>query len=172
MGDDAAGRARRLEAWLDARCLEGSAAAPPEQALAALPSGAQALGVAGVPESWRAALAWCGVPLARGPLRWERDLVAAAVERPLARSGRLLLPEPARLAELSSVALKPLRLYIAERLGCRLQMAPGVRLWLWPSCAVLLSLQPAPLLGFLYGPRPGHREGLELPPWGLQIVAW
>ncbi|MCX8040636.1 MAG: hypothetical protein RMM29_01790 [Planctomycetota bacterium] len=166
--------ARLRAACLDALCL---GAPPPAADCAAwltevVPPGT-ARGVAEVPEPWRAALAWCGVPLARGPLRWGVDLrVAPALAAPRRRGRQLELPAAEQLSQLSAVALQPLRRFIAERLGFRLQMAPGVRLWLWPERALVLSLRPQPLLGFCYGPSPGHRVYLELPPWGWQTIAW
>lgn len=131
-----------------------------------------ALGVGSVPEAWADVLAWCGLPLAAGPLRWGVEVDEAEVVTPVLRKGRLLLPPPDTLSTLTSLALKPLRLFIHERLGCRLQAAPGIRMWLWPGRAVLQSLSPIPLAGFFYGPLPGHRAGLALEPWGSQLVTW
>lgn len=131
-----------------------------------------ALGIAGAPEAWEDTLAWSGMPLARGPLRWGLDLLQSEVDCPTLRDGKLLLPAPEDLASLTSLALKPLRLFIAERLHCRLQAAPGIRLWLWPGRAVLQSQAPMPLAGFLYGPPSGHRAGLALEAWGSQIITW
>lgn len=123
---------------------------------------------------WRDLLAWAGVPLAAGgALRWGTDLcsdpAAARVEE---RGGVLVLPPPAALPGLSSLALKPLRRWIAARIGVRLQSATGVRLWAWPDRAVVLSLAAVPLGGFLYGPVAGHRTTLALDPGGWQAVVW
>ncbi len=132
-----------------------------------------AQGVAGVPAVWTDSLAWSGVPLSPdGPLQWGTDVCQADVQAPEVRANRLLLPPPEALAELTSLSLKPMRLFISSRLGCRLQAAPGIRLWLWPSRALLLSLSPIPLAGFIYGPEKGHRAGVSLPPWGTQTVTW
>jgi len=116
-----------------------------------------ALGVGKVPETWADSLGWCGVPLAQGPLQWGVDVEQTAVPSPEIRKGRLLLPPAEVLATLTSLSLKPMRMFIAERLGCRLQAAPGIRMWLWPGRAVLQSQSPIPLAGFFYGPPAGHR---------------
>ncbi len=133
---------------------------------------APALGIADVPEDWIDTLAWSGMPLAPGPLHWGVDIDRGEVDCPTLRDGRLLLPAPDDLASLTSLALKPLRLFIAERLHCRLQAAPSIRLWLWPGRAVLQSQSPIPLAGFLYGPPSGHRACLAMDPWGSQIITW
>jgi hypothetical protein len=131
-----------------------------------------ALGVGDIPAEWVDALAWCGMPVATGPLCWGVDLEQADVTAPVVRKGRLLLPPLETLATLTSLALKPLRLFIHERLGCRLQAASGIRMWLWPGRAVLQSLSPIPLAGFFYAPLPGHRAGLAIEPWGDQLITW
>lgn len=139
---------------------------------AAAADGVAALGVGGVPDDWIDNLGWAGVPLAAGPLAWGRDLRRDDVPAPVVRDGVLLLPDPDELASLTSLALKPMRIFVAERLGCRLQAAPGIRMWLWPGRAALQSLSPIPLAGFLYGPPAGHRAGVALEPWGCQVVTW
>ncbi len=136
------------------------------------PGSPAALGVAGVPEDWADTLGWAGVPLAGGPLHWGKDLRQEAVDAPVVRDGVLLLPPPDDLACLTSLSLKPMRMFVAERLGCRLQAAPGIRLWLWKDRAALQSLSPIPLAGFIYGPASGHRSGIALEPWGSQVVTW
>jgi hypothetical protein len=160
-----AGRQVRPPPGLRAACTAWlTEMAPPD-----LPA---ALGVGNLPEAWIDTLGWCGMPLAVGPLRWGVDLEQADVTTPVIRKGRLLLPPPGTLAGLTSLSLKPLRLFINERLGCRLQAAPGIRMWLWPGRAVLQSLSPIPLAGFIYGSSPGHRAGLALEPWDSQLVTW
>ena len=166
---------------LDARLARQSLSAPAgleltgqrwlaEHVPAGLPA---ALGIAGVPEAWVDSLAWSGMPLSPdGPLQWGTDVSQAEVHAPEVRGNRLLLPPPEALAELTSLSLKPMRLFISSRLGCRLQAAPGIRLWLWPGRALLLSLSPIPLAGFIYGPSKGHRAGVSLPPWGTQTITW
>jgi hypothetical protein len=137
------------------------------------PTGTEdSLGIDGVPAEWIDTLGWAGVPLAGGPLRWGTDLRQAAVGAPVVRDGILLLPPPNDLACLTSLSLKPMRMFVADRLGCRLQAAPGIRLWLWHGRAVLQSLSPIPLAGFLYGPVSGHRAGVALDPWGSQVLTW
>lgn len=131
------------------------------------------LGPADLPAAWRDALAWAGMPLSpHGSLRWGRDLGPGGAAVPAIEQGRLLLPPPEALVQLTSLALKPLRRWVADRLGCRLQAAPGIRLWLWPGRAVALSTSAIPLAGFVYGSAPGHRAGLALDPGAWQIVTW
>lgn len=160
-----AGRQARPPAELRAICATWLAEAAP-------PGLPPAVGISGAPTEWLDTLAWSGMPIGPGPLRWGTDIAQAEVDCPTLRDGRLLLPAPEDLASLTSLALKPLRLFIAERLGCRLQAAPGIRLWLWPGRAVLQSQAPMPLAGFLYGPPQGHRAGLALEAWGSQIITW
>lgn len=184
MGDPAEILATWRERVLDAQVL-GTQVQPPTEVSAgcaawlseALPGDgrpARGLDVAGLPAAWRETLAWAGVPLASGgTLRWGVDLRQdAAVESPLLKDGVLVLPPPDAMARLSSVALKPLRRLVADRLECRLQAAPGIRLWLWDGRAVLQSQSSLMLAGFLYGSAPGHRASLALEPWGGQVVTW
>lgn len=184
LGGTMAGMPARLALWraraLDAR-LAGRTLRLPEVLRPAcetwltevLPrDGRTALGLTGAPPRWSAVLGRVGVPLAPGPLCWGDDLDLAEVARPVLRDCRLLLPGLERMRGLSAVDLKPLRLFIRDRLGCRLQAAPGIRLWLWPRLAVLQSLARIPLAGFLYGDAPGHRTCVSLPAWGYQVVDW
>jgi hypothetical protein len=183
MQEEAEDRATWLARALDARVakvpcqlhpsqVQACAAWCDEMAPAELPA-AQGVVAASIPAEWIDTLAWSGVPLsAEGPLRWGADLVQSDVSCPELRGGVLHLPPPEALAGLTSLSLKPLRMFVAERLGCRLQAAPGIRLWLWPGRAVLLSQSPIPLAGFLYGSAPGHRASVAMEPFGHQIVTW
>lgn len=178
--------AEELAGWR-ARALDGAVARQVVEPPAALretcrswlaevvPPGLAARGIAlaGLPDEWRDTLAWAGVPLSGdGPLRWGVDLMQAEVDCPELKRGVLRLPSPDALAQLTSLALKPLRMFVAERLQCRLQAAPGIRLWLWPGHAVLQSQSPIPLAGFLYGSAEGHRSSIALEPWGSQVIEW
>ncbi len=131
------------------------------------------LDVAGIPDAWLDALGWAGVPLARaGALRWGRDVRPGGVEA-LARAGAaVLVPTPERLRSCNGLQLKPLRLLVAERVGCRLQAGPGVHLFAWEAVAVLVSCRDIPLGGLLSGPRPGSRATVALEPGGTQVVRW
>lgn len=180
-------RGELLAGWkertLDAR-LSGTSILPPagvrdacQQWLSeAIPSDgrpAQGLDSVGLPPAWRDPMAWCGVPIAAGgSLRWGIDLREEAVEVPAIIDRVLVLPPPEALAHLTSLALKPVRRFVAERLKCRLQAAPGIRLWLWEGQAALISTSRIPLAGFLYGSAEGHRAGLSFVPWGTQVVSW
>lgn len=131
------------------------------------------LAAASVPELWYDLLAWSGVPMSvDGPLRWDHDIAEGAVGVPEFRAGRLVLPPPPVLAQLTSLALKPLRLLVAERLGCRLQAATGLHLFLWAKQAVLVSHAEVPLGGFLHGPEPGTRHSVSVPVGGAQVIRW
>lgn len=126
----------------------------------------------GLTEDWLSALAWAGTPLApQGALLWGRDLIEEAhLATPCERDGVLILPSPERLRTLNGVELRPLRLFIAARLGMRLQTAPGVRWWQWPDRALLVSLLDEPVGGFLYAPTLSHRSSILLPPGGWQLM--
>lgn len=171
-------RARVLDAAIIGQPVHppGSCAAACTEWLAtAVPAGGTSIGVAcaGLPDDWRDTLAWAGVPLsAAGPLRWGVDLIQDLVDSPELRRGILHLPPPDALAQLTSLALKPLRMFVAERLVCRLQAAPGIRMWLWRGRAALQSQSPIPLAGFLYGSADGHRASIALDPWGCQVIDW
>ncbi len=128
---------------------------------------------------WLDALGWVGVPLARsGALTWGRDLRhEAGAERPSesAPTGAdrvLLLPGPARLRALGSLELKPVRAFIAARLGCRLQTASGVQVFLWDDRALLVSCAEVPVAGFFHGPVAGQRATIAIDPGGFQALRW
>lgn len=129
--------------------------------------------VASVPAAWLDLLGWAGVPLAKGgALRWGGDLDEGMIERPAVSGDRLLLPPPALLAGLSGVGLKPLRAWVGIRLGSRLQAAPGVRLYLWATQALMVSRHDQPVGGFFHGPVSGSRTVLAIEPGGWQRVSW
>ena len=135
---------------------------------------ARGLSAGQVPACWRATLQWAGVPFGQaGDLRWGEQIdEQAGLTQPELRAGRLLLPEPAALAQLTSLALKPLRLFVAATLGCRLQSAAGVHLYLWENQAALVSCGALPVGGFLYGPQEGQRHALSILPGACQLVTW
>jgi hypothetical protein len=140
-----------------------------------LPADAAPRGISpeGLPTAWRDALAWCGAPLARGgELRWGRDLAEGEVVAPEVRAGVLLLPPADELTERSGPELKPLRRFLAERLGVRLQAAAGVRFWLWRGGGLVLSFHEVPVGVFVYGDAPGHRAHCLLQPGAHEVLAW
>jgi len=135
----------------------------------------------GLPAQWCAALSAVGVPLApsgaadREPrdLRWGRDIISTSPDAPLAVSeGVLVLPSAERLLALTSLDLKPLRAFIASRLGIRLQAAAGIHVLFWANQAVLVSCAPVPLGGFFHGPQVGQRTSVALEPGGVQVLRW
>lgn len=117
-------------------------------------------------------LRWAGVPLARaGSLQWGRDLCQAAVATPTWEEPRLLLPSPAQLRTISSLAMKPLRAFIAARLGVRLQGATGIGVTLWTNQALLTNTNDIAVGGFLHGPEKGTRNTVSLEPGGWQLIS-
>lgn len=131
------------------------------------------LEAAGVPEIWYDLLAWSGVPMSsEGPLRWGVDIEESAVTMPEFHGPKLMLPPPTVLAQLTSLALKPMRLLVANRLGLRLQAATGMHLFLWRTQAILVSHAEVPLGGFLHGPETGMRHSLAVPVGGAQVIRW
>ncbi len=131
------------------------------------------LAAAGVPDLWYDLLAWSGVPMSvDGPLHWGVDISEEAVGMPEFHGTKLVLPPPPVLAQLTSLALKPLRLMVANRLGCRLQAATALHFYLWPNQAVLVSHADVPLGGFLHGPEPGTRHSLAVAPGSAQVIRW
>ncbi|MEK7413369.1 MAG: hypothetical protein AAB263_08635 [Planctomycetota bacterium] len=168
---------------LDARLCHGEAQPPPElrDACAAwlrevMPAdGRQALGLSpvGVTNAWREVLGWAGMPLASGgALRWGVDVRQADVRTPQQEGDTLVLPDPAILRTVNGISLKPMRQFVAKRLGCRLLGAPGIRLWLWPKHAVVHSMSDMPLAGFVYGDVKGHRATMALLPYAAQVITW
>jgi hypothetical protein len=127
-----------------------------------------------VPERWRETLKWAGVPFGTaGDLSWGVHLQEQSdLAVPECRGGRLLLPAPGALAQLTSLALKPLRLFVAAQLGCRLQVAAGVHFYLWANQAALVSCVLVPIGGFLHGPEEGQRHSLSIVPGACQLVTW
>lgn len=173
-------RARVLDA-----CVLGRRALVPAGALPALDAWAagvladaggpaRGLSAGTVPDAWFDLLSWAGVPMApAGELRWGVDLLEdPALPTPEFRGGSLALPAPAALAQLTSLALRPLRLQVARRLGVRLQAGTGLHLWLWPRQVALVSRAEVPLSGFLYGPGAGQRHGVAVEPGGFQVIHW
>nr|MBA3936595.1 hypothetical protein [Planctomycetota bacterium] len=69
-------------------------------------------------------------------------------------------------------ALKPLRLFVGERLGFRLQAGGGLHVVLWPRSAALVSSADVTLGGFFHGPEHGQRSALSVAPGGFQVVRW
>jgi hypothetical protein len=131
------------------------------------------LAAASVPEPWYDLLAWSGVPMSGdGPLHWGRDIGEGDVAVPEFHGERLMLPPPPVLAQLTSLALRPLRQLVANRLGCRLQAATGLHFYLWEKQAVLVSQAEVPLGGFLHGPEAGTRHSVSVPVGGAQVIRW
>jgi hypothetical protein len=175
-------RVRVLDAALLGRALAPGPPAPLErelwrwagEILASAHGPARGLLAGQVPERWQETLSWAGLPFGTaGDLSWGVHLQEQpGLALPEVRARRLLLPEPHALAQLTSLALKPLRLFVAAQLGCRLQVAAGVRFYLWANQAALVSCVAVPVGGFLYGPGEGQRHSLSILPGACQLVTW
>lgn len=139
-----------------------------------LPGQPRGVDLATLDEEWRETLSWAGIPLARGgELVWGRDIACdATLDRPQISGERLLLPSHATLAECSSLGIKPMRTWVQQRLGVRLQAAAGLRLYVWPAHGLVISHLDVPVGGFLYGPGMGTRMGLTIHPGSWQVVSW
>lgn len=142
-------------------------------ALAFPRDGALGLDPEGLDRDRLTALAWAGVPLARGgALRFGRDVLPGDGDVPEAAGEAVRVPPAARLRACTSLALKPLRALVARACHVRVQTGPGVHLFLWPERAVLVSCAELPLGGFLHGPNPGQRESVALEPGECQVISW
>jgi hypothetical protein len=136
----------------------------------------------GLPADWCAALSSVGVPLAPAgaseregrDLRWGRDILCPSGNQAtlVVSEGLLMLPAIGTLVTMSSLALKPLRAFIASHLGIRLQAAAGIHVVLWANQAVLVSCAAVPLGGFFHGPQVGQRTSVALEPGGVQVLRW
>ncbi|MFW5829524.1 MAG: hypothetical protein ACOCXA_04615, partial [Planctomycetota bacterium] len=93
-----------------------------------------------------------------------------SLSKPERDGARLLLPTPERLALMTSLTIKPLRGFIAERCGVRMQVATGVALYLWQDGAIVISRAQVPLAGFLHGPGPCRRNNLAVGPGEAQTI--
>ncbi len=126
-----------------------------------------------IPNVWFDLLGWSGVPIsADGPLRWGVDIKEDNVPLPEFHGATLVLPPPPVLAQLTSLALKPLRMLATKSLNVRLQAATGLHLFLWANQAVIVSSANVPLGGFLHGPQPGTRHSLSVPVGDSQVLRW
>lgn len=142
--------------------------------VAASPHAALGLQSVELSATWHATLAWCSMPLSpHGDLRWGVDVVEdVSLVAPCVRDSRLFVPPAEVLAACTGPALRPLRRFIASRYQVRLQTAPGIRMWLWPERAVLVSLRPDTVGGFLYAPTPDQRSSVLVEPGGWQVIRW
>ena len=127
---------------------------------------------AGFPPGWQPALAAAGVPLARGGERWTARISDQVSGPLLLSSGELLVPPRERFATLTSLPLKPLRLFIHAHLGIRLQVATGVHLWAWANQLVLINTTALYRGGFIHGPQRGMRSVVALEPGQSQEISW
>ena len=127
-----------------------------------------------MPPGWIGVLRWAGLPLSvDGPLHWGREVAAAPrLHAPAIDGDRLLVPGHTWLEACTGVALRPLRRFVAERFGLRLQAAPGIAVYLWANQGILVSMREEPLGGFLHGPRDGERQNLTWAPGQALWVRW
>lgn len=132
---------------------------------------AQGLNPDGMPGPWRERLAWAGMPFANdGTLHWQ-ELEPSADPTPTIAGGRLRLSDPEGWYQLTSLALKPLRQFVAQRFGFRLQCATAVRTWRWPGVLALMSCNHLPVAGFVHGCQGDERASVYLEPGDAQLIA-
>jgi hypothetical protein len=124
------------------------------------------------PPGWLPALAAAGAPLARGGHPWAARISDQAHSLTLRSSGELLVPPLECFAILTSLALKPLRLFIHAHFGIRLQVAAGVHLWAWANQLVLINTTVLYRGGFIHGPQRGVRSVVALEPGQSQEISW
>lgn len=118
-------------------------------------------------------LRWAGMPFGlNGPLRWGGDIIEADTKRPEIIDDQLQLPSANRLAEMTSLGIKPMRYFIGQRLGLRLQSATNIRLFIWSNQALVISCTMIPIGGFLHGPQDSQRFNLAMNPGGHQLFHW
>lgn len=127
---------------------------------------------ASFPAGWQAALAYAGVPMARGGLPWTATLNDSAVVPFLNSSGFLEVPPLALFATLTSLPLKPLRQLVHRKTGVRLQVATGIQVWLWENQLALVNVAAVHRSGFIHGPRRGMRSVVALDPGQSQVITW
>jgi len=118
-----------------------------------------------VPMTWRAVLAWIGMPLApAGALRWGVEVRGDAADQVRVDPDAVLhLPAPETLRLASGIQLRPARRFIATHGGGRLQGGAGLMLFCWPEAVLVLNCRDVALAGFLHGP-PGRRTAFTLAP--------
>ena len=121
---------------------------------------------------WQAALANAGVPLARGGEPWTADISETVNAPMLLSTGNLVMPPLASFMVLTSMPLKPLRLFVHAHLGTRLQVATGVHLWVWENQLILVNTTLVYRGGFMHGPQRGMRSVVALEPGQSQEITW
>lgn len=142
------------------------------QATVAAGHGPRGWDPASMQPGWQAALATAGVPLARGGESWTADISEAVNAPMLLSSGGLIVPPLARFITLTSMPLKPLRLFVHAHLGTRLQVATGVHLWVWANQLILINTTQVYRGGFIHGPQRGMRSVVALEPGLSQEITW
>jgi hypothetical protein len=137
------------------------------------------LALAGIPREDREALSWVGMPFAQvSPVRWGEQVRydlprpgGAPATAPRLHQGQLMVPSAAALRACSAVALRPLRAFIHQHWGCRLQAAAGLHAYYWAERVLLVSTREVPLAGFLHGPR-GRRAAIRMAPGEAVVTSW
>lgn len=174
---DPGARSRALAALLlgetSAAEVDTTGLAAADWAASVAASGRQPIGFdpLSVPAGWRRPLADAGVPFAVGGGRWPARIDAAEAPQ-LTATGELLLPSLAHFAVLTSLPLKPVRQFVQQTTGVRLQVATGVHLWLWENQFALINTVDAQRGGFVNGPRHGMRSVIALEAGQVQVLAW
>jgi hypothetical protein len=142
-----------------------------EATITHIASAPQGVACDSIPPALRLPLAWAGLPMvAASPVRFGSDLTIG--ESWQLDGDRLVITDPEGWWESTSLGIKPLRAWIAHRFQWRVQLAVGVRVWLWPETCVLVNTTHTVISGFLHGPGPGRRTSVALEPGGHTVLAW
>jgi len=96
--------------------------------------------------------------------------IDSTVDIPAAEDGGVRCPPPSCLNACSSLQLKPLRMFVADRFGCRLQTGPGCCLSLWNDRVLLIACGDFTYGGFLHGPARGQRNTIDILPGDWQEI--
>lgn len=131
------------------------------------------IAIEGVPKEWMPILRWAGVPISvDGPLHWGTEITTAGISRPRVENNILTLPSIEVLIHLTSLGMRPVRHFIGQQFGVRLQAANSISCYLWSNQTVLISRTQVLAGGFLHGPNPGQRASLAIEPGTAQLLSW
>ncbi len=131
------------------------------------------LSTAGIPEEMYESLRWAGMPMSTdGDISWDTEVKPEKIEKPSIENNKLLIPGADILKEITSVAMRPLRRFVADRYQIRLQAATGISCYLWRNQALFISCLDVRVSGFVHGPEYGQRSSLAIAPGDAQLSSW
>ena len=125
-----------------------------------------------LPAGWLEPLLAAGVPVANAGEPWPARSDPQLTHPIITSASELLLPPLERFRTLTSLPLKPLRIWIHLRFGVRLRVATGIQLWLWNDRLAIANRSDQHRSGFLHGPHHGMRTVIALDPGRHQVVTW